>query len=291
MSSILYIIMILYSIVFLSLVQLITTINLPCASNCDTCSSATQCTTCASQYYATTSNGTLQCISCGAFCLNCTSSTNCTACISPYVIQSDGSCAQCQISNAAKCKTTVSASQCVTGYYVSDNYCYSCLLNCADCSSNSDCRSCFSGYYLNSSVLTCNFCPVTCLSCDPYNSTRCLTCKDGYSLSMSYTCDLITCSLTNCTYCLSSSTCKQCDYGYYWSSVKGSCVQGASILCTNGAEGPYPNQCNIKCSSFGYIAKQNSTAIWCLPYHNISINSSNYYQFYLYSYNNLNKLQ
>lgn len=170
---------------------------------------------------------------------------------------------------------------------MSDNYCYNCLLNCADCTSNSDCRSCFPGYYLNSSVLTCNFCPANCLTCDQYSSTRCLSCADGYSLSPSDTCDAISCSIPNCLYCASSSSCKQCQIGYFWSSTQSACAVGASVLCEYGAEGPYPNQCNNKCSKFAYVGQKNSTAIWCLPYTNIAISSSTYSQLYYYSYNHL----
>lgn len=181
----------------------------------------------------------------------------------------------------------MAASQCEGGFYVSDNYCYNCLLNCADCTSNSDCRSCFPGYYLNSSVLTCNFCPANCLTCDQYSSARCLSCADGYSLSPSYTCDAISCSIPNCLYCASSSSCKQCQIGYFWSSTQSACAVGASVLCEYGAEGPYPNQCNNKCSKFAYAGQKTSTAIWCLPYTNIAISSSTYSQLYYYSYNHL----
>jgi hypothetical protein len=109
------------------------------------------------------------------------------------------------------------------------------LLNCADCSSNTDCKSCVSGYYLNSSILTCNFCPTNCLSCDQYNSTRCTSCVDGYTLSAGFTCDNITCTIDNCLYCSSVSVCLQCKNGYYWNSAQSSCVLGSSVLCTFGA--------------------------------------------------------
>lgn len=142
----------------------------------------------------------------------------------------------------------MSASECQSGFYLSDNYCYSCLLNCADCGSNSDCRSCVTGYYLNGTVLTCNFCPKNCTSCDRYNPTRCLSCRDGYSLSGSATCDVVACSISNCLYCQTASVCLQCNYGYYWNSGSGTCILGAAVLCNFGAEGPYPNQCNRNCT-------------------------------------------
>lgn len=151
------------------------------------------------------------------------------------MLQSNGTCLQCQISYASKCNTIVAATECQSSYYPSDNYCYSCLLNCAECTSSSDCKTCMSGYYLNSSVLTCNFCPANCLSCDQYNSTRCTSCASGYALSSSYTCDTVVCSIANCLYCQSSTVCSQCSYKYFWSSAQGTCVLGSSILCEYGA--------------------------------------------------------
>lgn len=279
-----------YSTIFLTLLLFIlpslATLTLPCATNCATCSSPTQCTTCASQYYANSTTGSLQCQPCGLYCLTCTSNTNCTICINPYILQNNGSCLKCQITNSAKCSSTVSASQCVSGYYANDNYCYSCLLNCADCSSSSDCKSCVPGYYLNSSVLTCNLCPSFCLTCDQYNSVRCLSCQDGYVLSLGNTCDQVLCTIGNCKYCASITVCSQCNTGYYWSSNSATCQSGASVLCEYGAEGPYPNQCNRKCSVFEYVAQTVGTALWCLPYANIDINGSSYSQLYLYSYSN-----
>lgn len=276
-----------YSIIFLALATTCIAASLPCPISCSSCSSSTQCTTCASQYFPNSTSGTLQCQPCGPYCLTCNSATTCTVCISPYVLQADGSCAECQIANAAKCSSIVAASQCTAGYYTSDNYCYSCLLNCVDCTSNTDCRACASGYYLNSSVLTCNLCPSNCLTCDQYNSSRCLSCQDGYSLSAGYTCDSVSCTIANCLHCLTSTVCKQCTSGYYWSAAQNACLVGASVMCDYGAEGPYPNQCNQKCSAYAYVGLQSGTALWCLPYNNIGINGSNYYQIYLYAYTNM----
>lgn len=131
-----------YSIIFLTILTTIQAISLPCSRECSTCSSSSQCTTCASQYYPTSLTGVLKCLPCGSYCLACSSPSNCTLCMNPYVLQTDGSCQPCVISNAIQCTSTISASQCNTGYYVSDNYCYNCLLNCKECSSRSDCKSC-----------------------------------------------------------------------------------------------------------------------------------------------------
>lgn len=209
----------------------------------------------------------------------------------PYVLQTNGSCLACQISNALSCSSTVVASTCKTGFYAAENYCYNCLLNCASCSSNTDCRACMPGYFLNSSVLTCNFCPTNCLTCDQFNSTRCLTCASGFALSSGDSCSAIACTFANCVFCSSATQCGRCAYGYFWNSSAGACVLGASILCEFGAEGPAPNQCNNKCGEFAFAANQTGTAIWCVVYSHIKVYESVFSQLYLYSYNHLTTLQ
>lgn len=201
--------MLTYSIVFLSLLYLTINNNFPCGSNCANCSSSTQCTTCSLQYYPQITTSILQCLPCPSFCLQCISSSLCTKCLDPYIL-SNNTCEPCQITNSLKCININSASQCITGYYPSDNFCYNCLLNCAQCNSNSDCQSCVPGFYLNASVLTCNFCPTNCLTCNQYNSSVCLSCANGYKLSAANTCDQVTCSISNCLYCSSATVCWQC---------------------------------------------------------------------------------
>jgi hypothetical protein len=151
----------------------------------------------------------LQCLQCSSFCLQCTSPTLCLQCLDPYVLL-NGTCQPCQIVHATKCVNTVSASHCAVGFYPSDNFCYNCLLNCAQCNSNADCQNCVPGFYLNASVLTCNFCPSNCLTCNQFNSSLCLSCANGYLLSSSNTCDQVNCSVSNCLYCTSVNICGQC---------------------------------------------------------------------------------
>lgn len=171
------------SILFLTTLVKILTQNLPCPNNCLTCSSGTSCLTCSSQYFASTTSGILSCLPCPEFCLQCTSASTCTRCLDPYVLQPSGICLPCQIPNAQSCSSTIVATTCLPTFHPSDNYCSNCLLNCAECTSNTDCRTCLPGYFLNSSVLTCNFCPTNCLTCDQFNPTRCITCANGYELA------------------------------------------------------------------------------------------------------------
>lgn len=216
----------------------------------------------------------------------------------PYVLNStDNQCYECEIAYATVCSSVVAATGCESGRYASDNYCYSCLLNCASCSSNSDCQSCQSGYFLNSSVLTCNLCPSNCLTCDQYNSNRCLSCSSGYSLNATYNCQAVSCSVANCQYCSSTNVCGMCSPWYYWDSSTQKCEVGASIVCSNGAEGPFPNECNNKCTSYSYEVKEDysSSKIWCIPYRNVRISSSGvssiYAQTYFYLYNQLSEFK
>lgn len=134
--------------------------------------------------------------------------------MNPYVLV-NSSCSLCVISNAFSCSSTVSANVCLSGYYLSNSYCQSCLLNCASCVSAYDCSSCNSGYYLNTSIITCNTCPVGCSICNQYNPSQCTVCNNGYQLSNSI-CSMVTCNIPFCLFCTSVSVCKQCNLFYYW---------------------------------------------------------------------------
>jgi hypothetical protein len=148
-------------------------------------------------------------------------------CMNPYVLMNQ-TCSLCIIQYAQSCTTTVAASTCQSGYYLSDSYCKSCLLNCISCSSAYDCSACTSGYYLNTSIITCNTCPQGCAACNQYTPSQCTSCINGYQLSSS-TCTYTTCSISNCLYCSTSSTCYQCQQLYYWNG--SNCLMGASITC------------------------------------------------------------
>lgn len=147
--------------------------------------------------------------------------------MNPYVL-SNQTCALCVIQNALSCSSTVAASSCQSGYYLNDNYCYSCLLNCISCSSAYDCSGCSSGYYLNTSIITCNPCPQGCASCNQFTPSLCTSCLKGYLFS-SNSCTNISCSIANCLFCADSSTCFQCQALYYWDG--SICQSGSSIMC------------------------------------------------------------
>lgn len=117
----------------------------------------------------------------------------------PYVLNNQ-TCSLCVIKNAQRCSSTVAASSCQSGYYLSNSYCQNCLLNCATCSSAYDCSKCATGYYLNTSIITCNPCPLGCSACNQFTPAQCTSCNDGYLFSSS-SCLLNTCQIDNCIYC------------------------------------------------------------------------------------------
>lgn len=256
----------------------------PCPNECSSCSSQSQCLGCEIQFFYTNASG--GCIACPENCLFCTSNTICLTCMNPYVLANQ-TCSLCVIQYAASCSTTVSASSCQLGYYLSDNYCYSCLLNCRTCSSAYDCSGCATGYYLNTSIITCNPCPQGCTTCNQYTPTQCTSCSNGYMLS-SNTCYSVSCSILNCLYCSNSSFCSFCESTYYWDGT--ACSKGASITCEKGANGQLPTDCVNSCSSFAFANPANSTNFFCKPYASIYVGSVEYHQYYFYAYNHLTQL-
>jgi hypothetical protein len=206
--------------------------------------------------------------------------------MNPYVLINQ-TCSLCVIKYALSCTTTVSASQCQSGYYLSDSYCNNCLLNCITCSSAYDCSACASGYYLNTSIITCNPCPQGCATCNQFTPSQCLTCLNGYQLS-SNSCNFVTCNIPNCLFCSSSSVCSQCQQLYYWDG--SNCLQGASVTCENGAAGPLPNECINRCSVFSYQTPANNSKFSCKLYSSIYSRPVEYHQFYYYAYNHLQQL-
>lgn len=206
--------------------------------------------------------------------------------MNPYVL-SNQTCNLCVIKNALSCTTTAAASSCQSGYYLSDSYCNSCLLNCITCSSAYDCSACASGYYLNTSIITCNPCPQGCASCNQYTPTQCTSCINGYQLA-SFSCSSVACTISNCLYCSSSTVCYQCQQLYYWNG--SSCLIGASVTCEKGAQGPLPTDCINSCSSFSFQSPANGSQFQCKIYSSIYVTSVEYHQYYYYSYNHLTQL-
>lgn len=194
----------------------------------------------------------------------------------------NSSCSLCTIINALSCSSTVAASSCKSGYYLSGGYCNSCLLNCIGCTSAYDCTSCASGYYLNTSILTCNPCSQGCSSCNQYTPSVCTSCNDGYQL-INQNCVATVCTIANCLYCSQDGICKRCQAYYYWNG--SACLSGASISCIYGATGPLPNNCINKCSDYEYVSGNVSDVFGCKFYQSVYVSSIEHTQKYYYAFN------
>lgn len=249
---------------------------LPCPSQCASCSDQSTCTACSPQYTLATT-----CLACPDFCLTCNSSV-CLGCMNPYVLV-NGTCSLCVISQAASCSSTVAATACLSGYYLSDSYCKTCLLNCLACSSAYDCSSCSPSYYLNSSIVTCMPCPGNCALCDQYSPALCSRCNTNYLLQADRTCLKLACQVDNCEYCSAEAVCAKCRQFYYWDG--SSCQGGASVTCEGGAAGPLPNQCINSCSAFAAANPTNSTLFQCKSQPTLYSAPTQYTQRYYYAYN------
>lgn len=60
----------------------------------------------------------------------------------------------------------------------------------------------------------------------------------------------------------------------YWDG--SGCVEGASVLCENGAEGPFPTECNNECTSFAFQENVDGDAFQCVPYLNVDVEDASY---------------
>ena len=67
--------------------------------------------------------------------------------------------------------------------------------------------------------------------------------ENGTCISISTLCSTMLSNCAACGYVNSQIVCKNCEYPYYLN--ENTCVKGSSILCQNGAIGPYPYQCSL----------------------------------------------
>ena len=140
--------------------------------------------------------------------------------------------------------------RCQEGYFLYQTNCFRCPSNCITCSSEFTCTKCVQGRYGN----TCeNICDNTCIDC--VSSTQCIGCIPGrFGARCEITCPLackdITCEQISgkcmegcragyflsedvcmqcpddCTKCLNSSYCIECEPGRYGSVCEQLCHEG-----------------------------------------------------------------
>ncbi|ELP88795.1 hypothetical protein EIN_438050, partial [Entamoeba invadens IP1] len=120
------------------------------------------------------------------------------------------------------CSIFGKCSQCIIGYYLDNNKCYSCqtINGCKDCEpTKKECLTCADNYYNSSNTcFTCSSKTEGCLNCDKTNG-KCLSCVTGYFFENGV------CNKCNkISYCESCEptirACTKCVIGNYLSSGK-----------------------------------------------------------------------
>ncbi|ELP87161.1 protein serine/threonine kinase, putative [Entamoeba invadens IP1] len=220
--------------------------------------------------------GVLDCDgSCIAFeSSGCVSSPNtyCSGCQnhSNYISESNGVCSE--ISN---CKIATSNGKCVScneGYYFTSNQtCVGLSSNQTEnCdiinNNNGKCIRCASKHYLSDG--TCLNCPNNCMTC--INTTLCIECEGGFSVSSNCTCTTSTTQMENCKKMINRLfICAICDQKYFRND-KGQCQNWNQCIpyeTLTNCETKTQNGCS-QCSTGYYVKSQlcvscNSTKSNC----------------------------
>ena len=221
--------------------------------NCLTCSGAAiQCLSCATTMYLYDQSCSTQCPThyypdtLTNTCIMC--SSNCVNCSGPY------------LDNCTSCNSTafLIESECVLCYHTCLT-CETAATYCLTCASplalfENECIStCPDGYYNNTDTQTCDECDPSCLTCQsPGTSTSCLTCADGFYLSVD---SCLSCPI-GCAICLSATNCTSCLDLYfllnyqclgncatgYWMDIGVNQCKNCDISCVN-CSGPASFDC------------------------------------------------
>lgn len=240
-----------HPLIFLLVVSLVHSQNYICPlgyffdlQHCETCLPFCICTsmnTCSSCVVGYTSYNN-QCIQCpqssGIYgtCSECCSKTtgtqiSCTDCsvvANSYTFLYSGRCIVSpgcfQIDKMGFCQ------QCFSGFYQTNNLCYSCNPSCATCTDSTNCLTCSNGYYWGvSNGGLCTSCPSGCATCDV--SQNCYSCLAYYYLFQKH---CLSCPV-NCNSCTDGSTCTTCSVGILVSNLCILCTDltyGGSVGCT-----------------------------------------------------------
>ncbi|KAL4454048.1 hypothetical protein ABPG73_009847 [Tetrahymena malaccensis] len=277
--------------------------SVKCDSSCKTCSlpnNSNSCLSCNNGYYLNASN---QCLPCQAPCGNCIDSpTKCLSCTPAQSYTFDSSNNSCNSICDSSCKTcslpnnSSSCLSCNNGYYLNtSNQCQQCQVPCGNCiDSPTKCLSCTpaQSYTFDSSNNSCNFiCDSSCKTCSlPNNSSRCLSCNNGYYLNASNQCQQCQAPCGNCidqpTKCLSCTSAQN----YTFDSSNNSCnlicdsscktcsLPNNSSSCLSCNTGYYLNAlnqckpCQLPCGDCTTLATK---CLSCTPAQNYNYDSSN----------------
>ena len=163
-------------------------------------------------------------------CYDCSSYTTCTNCVGGYFLYMN----RCY-TNIPNCATRsgLSCALCSSGYILVDGACRLCssfMPNCQTCPNPLTCSTCMTKYALDSGNTGCTKCSIYILNC-VYCSSRtvCTSCLSKYALANALTCQLCTVTLPNCIYCSSTSQCTGCVVGYAIAS-DGTCQLCSSFI-------------------------------------------------------------
>ncbi|KAH0576118.1 Cysteine-rich membrane protein 2 [Spironucleus salmonicida] len=220
------------------------------------------CTVCRAGYIETTIDRVKTCVKCDAPCTSCSAEDVCTACKDGYVL-TNSTCTVCQENITENC-ICGSAKNCSTCDLTDIAKCGSCSGN-FQLSDSKICETCKPGYFAsNTSPLTCEKCPITCLTCT--NAATCQTCQNGNFLlnsvcipcvagqaqqctcGVAKNCDICdTNNAANCASCIGdfdisgSDPCTVCKTGFYANLASpktcSKCAQGCAICAS-------ANDCN-----------------------------------------------
>jgi hypothetical protein len=255
-------------------------------------------------YYECNACPTYDCYSCGTngLCTQCSAAvdfrvmnavtTRCDAMSGYY----DNGVSQAVACNTSACLTCSSATFCLScnmGTYLSgSNTCVACSQYCLNCTNALSCVQCNTGYSYSASNGSCYLNCSTiqyCSTCSYTSQLNCLSCSEGTYLTGSNTC--LNCSQF-CLNCTNGSSCVQCDAGYNYSAINGSCYLSCASIqycvgcdyssqlnCLNCSEGTYVSASNtcINCSQFCLNCTDASSCVQCATGYNYSSSNGSCY--------------
>jgi hypothetical protein len=182
--------------------------------------------------------------------------------------------------------------KCPINTFSFNSICLSCPNNCVTCLNNYQCLTCITGYFFTSinylctllcpdgfynDSISCFSCPVGCKSCD---SKICITCIDGYVLSINQCLSkclqgfysnidniCLSCSAPCLSCYVNPSKCLSCLTGY--NLFNNSCVSSCSVGYYSDSSSNSCKNCLLPC----LICTSSINCLKCFPYY--QLDSSN----------------
>ncbi|ELP92368.1 protein serine/threonine kinase, putative [Entamoeba invadens IP1] len=196
---------------------------LNCSENCLTCTSNTNCILCDNNYIV--KNGF--CVSGTDVSDNCskvvTGTSICALCVSKTFRNENGKCENC-LENCVECRNIKTCTFCESNYLLLTNssacISYDNLTNCED-KSVRGCLKCSSGYFVENQF--CYSCDSKTTNCETCNSVgKCTSCKNDFILNESSEC-VSKSQVDNCIK-VSDSKCTKCTFWHVPDNTKTKCI-------------------------------------------------------------------